>query len=153
VGLTVVAIGTSLPELAASIAAALRGQRDMAIGNAVGSNIFNIALCLGIAGLVSPDGLGAPAQLIGFDIYVMVVVAIVLLPLIITQYTVSRTEGALLISWCVVYLVWTVLTATGNTLAEPFSKLVLFGLLPASMVFLCITVYAALQGPKHNPHA
>ncbi len=150
VGLTVVAIGTSLPEVAASVTAALRGQRDLAIGNVVGSNIFNIALCLGLAGLVAPDGLEAPIQLITFDMRVMVVVAIVLLPLIITEYTVSRQEGVLLLFWSVVYLVWTVLTATGNPLLSWFSPIVLFGLFPATVVFLVVTVVIALRGSKQR---
>jgi len=147
VGLTVVAIGTSLPEVAASVAAALRGQRDMAIGNVVGSCIFNIALCLGIAGLVAPSGLNAPVQLITFDVRVMVVAAIVLMPLIITDYTVSRTVGVLLLSWCAVYLAWTVLAATASPLLTPFSQLVIFGLLPASIVFIAATVFIALRDP------
>ncbi len=150
VGLTVVALGTSLPEVAASVAAALRGQRDMAIGNVVGSNIFNIALCLGLAGIVAPDGLEAPMQLITFDLRVMVVVAIVLLPLIITEYEVSRQEGLLLLSWSTVYLVWTVLTATGSPILSWFSPIVLFGFFPATVVFLVATVVIALRDSKQR---
>lgn len=150
VGLTVVAIGTSLPEVAASVAAVLRGQRDMAIGNVVGSNIFNIALCLGLAGIVAPDGLWAPVQLITFDLRVMVVVAIALLPLIITDYKVSRQEGVLLLLWSVVYLLWTVLTATGSPLLSWVSRFALFGLFPATVVFLLATVILALRGSKHH---
>ncbi len=150
VGLTVVAIGTSLPEVAASVAAALRGQRDMAIGNVVGSNIFNIALCLGLAGLVAPDGLEAPMQLITFDLRVMVVVAIVLLPLIITEYSVSRQEGVLLLFWSAVYLAWTVLAATDNPLLSQFSDILLFGLIPLTGVYLGATVLIALRGSKQR---
>lgn len=150
VGLTVVALGTSLPEAAASIAAARRGERDMAIGNVVGSNIFNIALCLGLAGMVAPDGLEAPAQLIAFDLRVMVVVAVALLPLIITDYEVSRQEGVLLLIWCMVYVPWTVLVATGHPLLASFSRIALFGLFPATLVFLVATVIIALRGSKHR---
>ena len=148
VGLTVVAIGTSLPEVAASVAAALRGERDLAIGNAVGSNIFNIALCLGLAGLVAPDGLLAPTQLIAFDLRVMVVVAVALLPLIFTDYELSRLEGVVLLLWCAVYLTWTVLGATAHPLSEPFSHVALFGLFPATVVFLVATVVLALRARK-----
>jgi len=147
VGLTVVAIGTSLPEVAASVAAVLRGERDLAIGNVVGSNVFNIALCLGLAGLVAPSGLLAPAQLIGFDLRFMVVVAIVLLPLIFTGYGVSRLEGALLLCWCAIYLVWTVLAATNHAMLEPFSRIALIGLFPATVVFLVVTVVMVLRKP------
>jgi len=145
VGLTVVAIGTSLPEVAASVAAALKGQRDMAIGNVIGSNIFNIALCLGFAGVVAPDGLAAPTQLVGFDLRVMVAVAIVLLPLMFTQYEVSRLEGVLLLLWCVVYLCWTILIATSSLFLPLFSRLALFGLLPVTLIILAGMVIVALR--------
>lgn len=145
VGLTVVAIGTSLPEVAASVTAALRGQRELAIGNVVGSNIFNIAFCLGLAGMVAPEGLVAPAQLIDFDLIVMVVAAIVLLPLIITNYEVSRVEGGLLLIWSVVYAVWTVLAATTSDFLATYTKLVLLGLLPATFIFLVTTIFLTLR--------
>lgn len=145
VGLTVVAIGTSLPEVAASVAAALRGQRDMAIGNAVGSNIFNLALCLGLAGLVSPTGLEAPVQLITFDARVMVVVAVVLMPLIITDFVLSRAEGLLLLTWAVVYVVWTVLTATNSPFFPLLQTLVLYGMLPITAAVLVFTVANTLR--------
>ena len=148
VGLTVVAIGTSLPEVAASVAAVLRGERDMAIGNVVGSNVFNIALCLGLAGLVAPAGLPAPAQLLAFDLPFMVLVAIALLPLIFTDYEVSRLEGGVLLSWCAVYLVWTVLGATGSPMLDTFSRIALFGLAPLTAAFLVATVVMALRGPN-----
>ena len=151
VGLTVVAIGTSLPEVAASVAAVLRGERDMAIGNVVGSNVFNIALCLGLAGLVAPDGLGAPARLIGFDLPVMVAAAAALLPLIFTGYEVSRTEGAVLLGWCAVYLAWTVLIAIGHPTLAPFSDVVLFALLPATVAFLVVTTILAVRDPTRRP--
>ena len=145
VGLTVVAIGTSLPEVAASVAAVLRGQRDLAIGNVVGSNVFNIALCLGLAGLVAPEGIVAPTQLLAFDIRVMVIVAIALLPLIISDYEISRLEGCLLLIWCVAYLIWTVLQSTGHSMLELYSHIVLFAFFPATIVFLVATVVVALR--------
>lgn len=149
VGLTVVAIGTSLPEVAASVTAALRGQRDMAIGNVVGSNIFNIALCLGIAGIAAPAGLEAPVQLLAFDIRVMAVAAIVLLPLIITDYTITRVEGILLLFWSAIYLTWTVLEATDNPLISGFANIVLFGLFPATVVFISTTVAFSSNRLRH----
>ncbi len=148
VGLTVVAIGTSLPEVAASVAAVLRGERDIAIGNVVGSNIFNIALCLGLAGLVAPAGLLAPEQLLAFDLPFMLLVAVALLPLIFTDYEVSRLEGGVLLAWCAVYLAWTVLAATASPMLATFSGVALYGLLPATVVFLAATVVMTLRGPK-----
>lgn len=150
IGLTVVAIGTSLPEVAASIAAVLRGQRDLAIGNVVGSNIFNITLCLGLAGVVAPDGLVAPEQLINFDLRIMVLVAIVLLPLIFTDYEVSRLEGVVLLLWLIVYLVWTVLATIDSPLLLTFSGIVLFGVLPATFVYIVTAVIISLRRPKRR---
>lgn len=150
VGLTVVAIGTSLPEVAASVAAVLRGERDLAIGNVVGSNVFNITLCLGLAGLVAPDGLPAQAQLIEFDLRIMVLVAFALLPLIFTDYKVSRLEGVVLLSWCTTYLIWTVLAATGHPMVTLFSHVAVFVLFPATIVFLLATVFIALRDPTRR---
>jgi len=145
VGLTVVAIGTSLPEVAASVAAVLRGERDLAIGNVVGSNVFNIAFCLGLAGLVAPDSLVAPAQLLAFDLPVMVIVAVCLLPLIITDYQVSRLEGVLLLVWSAIYLIWTILKATAYPMVDLYTDIVLFGMFPLTILFLIMTVLNTLR--------
>ena len=152
IGLTVVAIGTSLPEIAAGVAAVLRGERDLAIGNVIGSNVFNIALCLGLAGLLTPSALVAPEQLLVFDLRVMVIVALVLLPLAFTGYVVSRVEGGVLLGWSVVYLAWTVLAATASPLLSTFSSVALFGLLPATGVYLCATVVIALRDRSRSGH-
>ncbi|MEZ5627549.1 MAG: calcium/sodium antiporter [Rhodocyclaceae bacterium] len=85
IGLTVVAIGTSLPEIATSVMAAIRGERDMAIGNAVGSNVFNLLGCLGLAGLIAPTGLPVPAAALDFDLWVMLAVAVACLPVFLVR--------------------------------------------------------------------
>lgn len=93
IGLTIVAAGTSLPELATSIVAAIKGEEDIAIGNIVGSNIFNMMAILGISGMLNPirsAGIGP------VDLAFMTGTALVLLPLMHTGYRIVRTEGALL---------------------------------------------------------
>ena len=80
VGLTVVAAGTSMPEVATSIMAAIRGERDIAVGNVVGSNIFNILSVLGTASAVSADGVRVSAAALQLDIPVMIAVAVACLP-------------------------------------------------------------------------
>jgi cation:H+ antiporter len=105
IGLTIVAIGTSLPELATSLLAASRGEGDLAIGNVVGSNTFNILGILGVASLVSPlssSGLGM------VDLAAMTGLALVLLPLMRTGFRISRAEGALLLLFYVGYLAYLV---------------------------------------------
>jgi cation:H+ antiporter len=105
IGLTIVAAGTSVPELAASIVAAMKKEPDIALGNVIGSNIFNILGILGIASLVAP--LSAP-DISRFDLWSMVGIAAVLLPMLWTGLKVSRIEGAFLFAaYCsYVYLLW-----------------------------------------------
>jgi cation:H+ antiporter len=105
IGLTVVAVGTSLPELATSLVAALRGEADLAVGNVVGSNIFNV---LGVAGLASAIYPIAAANLSRLDLWVMLAVAAVALPIVWTGHRVSRGEGALLTLGYCAYLGWLV---------------------------------------------
>ncbi len=101
IGLTIVAAGTSLPELATSVVAAFRKQPDIAIGNIVGSNIFNILGILGIAGLVKP--MDAP-DLSNIDLGAMLIFAMLLLPLARTGFAIKRWEGAVLLAGYGAYL-------------------------------------------------
>ncbi len=86
VGLTVVAIGTSLPEVATSVLAALRGQRDLAVGNAIGSNLFNLLAVLGVTATVSPNAIPVAASAIRVDLPVMIAVAVACLPIFANGY-------------------------------------------------------------------
>lgn len=104
IGLTIVALGTSLPELATSMVAAVKGERDIAVGNVVGSNIFNILSVLGITALVAPSGLTVDAQALRLDIPVMVAVALLCVPLFALGLTITRLRGALLLVLLVSYL-------------------------------------------------
>jgi cation:H+ antiporter len=104
IGLTIVAAGTSLPEVATSIVAALRGQRDIAVGNVVGSNLFNLMAVLGLAALVSPEGIAVSAQALAVDLPVMVLVALACLPVVASGRRIDRGEGALLLLGYVGYL-------------------------------------------------
>lgn len=104
VGLTVVALGTSLPELASSIVAALRDEGDIVLGNLVGSSIFNILAILGITAMIHPIR-SSTAGLVG-DIWVMVAVGILALVLLATGKRLSRWKGALLVAAWLTYLVF-----------------------------------------------
>lgn len=101
VGLTVVAVGTSLPELATTVLAAYRGNGDIAIGNAVGSSILNILGILGFTAAVFPL---STAGLSGVELVTMVGVAVLILPLLWTDSTLDRTDGAVLLLVYIVYL-------------------------------------------------
>jgi cation:H+ antiporter len=96
IGLTVIAIGTSLPEVVTSIVASLRGQRDLSVGNVVGSNLFNILAVLGISVIVSPSPIEVQESLLQFDMPVMMLASVICLPIFMTGKGVSRLEGLLL---------------------------------------------------------
>jgi cation:H+ antiporter len=107
IGLTLVAFGTSVPELAASIAAAKRGEGQLVIGNIVGSNVFNISLILGISGVIRP--LPVDTAILTFDVPLMLALSVLLLPLVYTSRTVHRLEGVGLLLVYVAFLGWTIL--------------------------------------------
>ncbi|MEM7176950.1 MAG: calcium/sodium antiporter [Pseudomonadota bacterium] len=102
IGLTVVAVGTSLPELATTVSAALRNQADVAIGNVVGSNLFNLTAVIGAAALVHP--LAVPPEILYRDIWVMVGASLVLAPFIFFCLTISRPIGAVFVALYVGYI-------------------------------------------------
>ncbi|MDN2565115.1 calcium/sodium antiporter [Aquibium sp. A9E412] len=96
IGLTVVAVGTSLPELATSAVAAVRRQSDVALGNVVGSNIFNVLGILGVTALVSP--LAVPAEIARLDVWVMLAATALLVAVVVTGWRITRREGAALLA-------------------------------------------------------
>ena len=106
IGLTLVAVGTSLPELATSVVAAVRGEKDIAIGNVVGSNIFNVFAILGIAPLISPL---RNATLSYVDLGVMLLCSVLLLPIMRTGWKISRLEGVFLLLIYIAYTAWLIM--------------------------------------------
>ena len=98
IGLTVVSIGTSLPELVTTVVASMRGQRELAVGNIVGSNLFNILCVLGVTAIVTPGTLPVHEQAINFHIPVTMAAAIICLPVFFSGMEISRWEGALMLS-------------------------------------------------------
>lgn len=102
IGLTMVALGTSLPEVVTTVMAALKGHSDLAVGNVLGSNIFNILCVMGISGLIGP--LEVPQIAIRRDAWVMLALTVILLPVMLTRFKVSRLEGGFLMAAYVVYI-------------------------------------------------
>ena len=111
VGLTIVAAGTSLPEVATSVLAALRGERDIAVGNVIGSNLFNILGVLGLSAAVIPGGFVVAPAVIAFDIPAMIAVAIACLPIFFTGNLIARWEGAVFLALYAGYTVYLILEA------------------------------------------
>jgi len=109
IGLTIVAIGTTTPELVTTIVATLRDERDVAIGNLLGSSIYNILLILGLAALATPSGLNVTRQLLLFDLPLMTLVALACVPVFLTGRCISRLEGGLGVAAYMIYLIWLVM--------------------------------------------
>ena len=143
VGLTVVAVGTSLPELATSVIAVRRGERDLAVGNVVGSNIFNIGMVLGLPALISPEGIPVSGAAVALDIPVMLAAAVALLPIAFTGFAVARWEGALFVALYAAYTGYVVLAATEHDALEGFTWTMAWFVLP--LVALTLAVFTAYE--------
>lgn len=140
IGLTIIAAGTSLPEVMTSIVATIKGERDIAIGNVVGSNIFNILAVLGLSGLFSPTPLLASEQLMQIDVPVMLGVAILCLPLFFLGGILNRFEGLLFLMLYVAYVWFTIAMALSLPYLPQLQTWLLYGLAPVVVfyVFLCL---------------
>ena len=150
IGLTVVAVGTSLPELATSLIAALRGQRDIAVGNVIGANLFNLLGVLGVTALFAPTPLSVSPNALDFDLPVMLGVAALCLPVFYSGYRVTRAEGLLLLGLYAAYGLHVVSFTTGMPLAGKLEKLMLFYVLPTLLAFLLFTSVRAWRRQHHK---
>jgi cation:H+ antiporter len=152
IGLTIVAGGTSVPEVATSVLAVIRGERDLAVGNAIGSCLFNLLAVLGIASIVSPEPIGIPAAALAVDLPIMVATAIICLPLAFTHGRIDRWEGALLTGYYVAYTTWIVLNAQGHDAATSLSTVVLRYILPLTALALIVSLYRSRKA-QHSPES
>jgi cation:H+ antiporter len=143
IGLTIVAIGTSLPEVATSVVASLRGERDIAVGNVIGSNLFNLLAVLGLVGLVSPAGVPVASHLIQFDLIIMIGVAIACLPIFFTGHLIARWEGGLFLGYYVAYMAYVLLGAQSGGRVGMLQDGLLYFALPLTAVTLLILTWRA----------
>ena len=134
IGLTVVAIGTSLPEIATSVVAAARGQRDLAVGNAVGSNLFNILAVLGVTATVAPNSIPIPDGAINIDLPVMIGVAIACLPIFWNGYVLQRWEGIYFLAFYAAYIVWLILDNSEHAARDEYATALLGFVLPLTAI-------------------
>lgn len=138
VGLTIVAAGTSLPEVATSILAAIRGERDIAVGNVVGSNLFNLLGVLGVASVVSPSALPVAPSMVRLELPLMIAAAVACLPFLAKGHVIPRWEGALLLAGYAAYTLYLVLDATSHPATPAFVAGMLRGVLPLTGVVLAV---------------
>lgn len=130
IGLTIVAAGTSLPELATSVVAAIKGERDIAVGNIVGSNIFNIFAVLGFSTVVAGGSVPVSPNLMAVDVPVMIGVALSCLPVFVSGYLITRWNGIVWILMYCVYVLYLVLHAQSNPQADTVANIALEYVLP-----------------------
>jgi cation:H+ antiporter len=130
IGLTVIAAGTSLPEVATSVVAGLRGERDIAVGNVVGSNLFNILVVIGTTALVSPGGVVVAPAAINFDMPVMIAASVLCLPIFFVRYRIGRWEGALFLSYYIFYTFYLFLAASQHDVLPAFSQVMAWVVIP-----------------------
>ena len=145
IGLTIVAAGTSLPELATSLLAAIRGERDIAVGNVVGSNIFNILGVLGFTGLISPVAVEVSPPALAFDVPVMIAVAVACLPIFFTGHCINRWEGALFLGYYVAYVVYLLLAARQDPALSAFATIMGVVVLPLTAIMLAVVAARELR--------
>lgn len=149
IGLTVVAFGTSLPELAASVMASIRGERDIAVGNIVGSNLFNILVVIGLTALVSPEGVPVAEGALQFDIPVMLAVAVACLPIFFTGHLIARWEGMLFFFYYIAYTLYLILNALQHQALPLFTTALTGFFLPLTGVTLVVCMVRAFR-QKHT---
>lgn len=149
IGLTIVAAGTSMPEVATSLAAAFKGERDIAVGNVVGSNTFNILGCVGVAGVASGSaGLVLAPSVLAFDLWVMLAVALACLPVFLTGREIARWEGALFLGYYVAYTAYLILAAQSHAALPAFSSVMLGFVVPLTVVALITSVLRSANSAK-----
>ena len=147
IGLTIVAAGTSMPEVATSITAALKGERDIAVGNVVGSNTFNILGCVGLSGIASGSlGLPMAESLLNFDIWVMLAATLACLPIFISGREIARWEGGVLLAYYVAYVTYLILAAQHHDMLSSYSGAMMSCVLPLTIVALV----ASLMRGRHS---
>ena len=143
IGLTVVAVGTSLPQLAISLIAAVRGQRDIAVGNVIGGNLFNLLGVLGLTALLAPTPLSVSPNALAFDLPVMLGVAMLCWPVFYSGYRITRAEGLLFLGLYLAYGLHVVWFTTGMPMADKLERLMLFFILPTLLTYLLFSTLRA----------
>lgn len=144
IGLTIIAAGTSLPEVATSIVAAVRDQRDIAVGNVVGSNIFNLLAILGFSSVVAPAGVPVAAAALAFDFPVMTAVAVACLPIFFTGHEIRRWEGGLFLVAYVCYVVFLILSAMGHEALPTFRVAMVWFAIPLAALGMIASVIGSV---------
>ncbi len=139
IGLTIVAFGTSLPEVTTAVVAAVRKERELLISGVIGSNILNILAVLGITGLLLFEPIPVTDALIRFDIMILLAASFACIPIFFTGHLISRKEGALFFSYYIAYIIYLFLASAEHDALPLFSRTMLLFVLPITL-FTIITI-------------
>lgn len=145
IGLTIVAAGTSMPEAVTSVVASIRGERDIAVGNIVGSNLFNILSVLGIASLVAPAPIAIPETMLSFDMPVMLAVAFVCMPIFFTGGVITRWEGGILFAYYFAYTIYLILAAQEHERLATYGAAMTYFVIPITCLTLLVLFLRAMR--------
>lgn len=138
IGLTIIAAGTSLPELATSIIAARRGEREIAVGNVVGSNIFNLLGVLGMSALVTPGGVPVASAAVAFDMPVMIGASVACLPLFARKHEIATWEGWVFLAYYAAYTIYLLLDSAEHAILPLYSGVMLWFVLPLTALTVLV---------------
>lgn len=152
IGLTVVAFGTSLPEVVTSVVAALRGERDIAVGSVVGSCILNILAVLGVSGLFIPEAIPVSDSVAGFDLLILIAASLACLPIFFTGHEISRWEGALFLIFYTSYATCLILSSTGHQALDLFNNTILWFVVPIASLTIGASVFREFKKKYRHPH-
>jgi len=147
IGLTIVAIGTSLPEIVTSILAAVRGEKDLAVGSIVGSNILNILSVIGIAGLFI-SGIPVQDSLLEVEYIILLAVSVICFPIFFTGRRIKRVEGAIFLTSYILYLFYLYLDSASSTFMPSFIQSVLYGFVPLVILYIIIALIVEFKTKK-----
>ncbi|MBN2403601.1 MAG: sodium:calcium antiporter, partial [Spirochaetes bacterium] len=147
IGLTIVSVGTSLPEITTSIIASVRGESDIAVGNVIGSNIFNILSVMGITAILAADGVPVAPAALHFDMPVLIIASVACLPIFFTGHQIYRWEGFLFVIYYVVYITHLVLNATAHEALLLFDRMIIWFVIPLTVITLAIYFWRSWRKP------
>jgi cation:H+ antiporter len=148
IALTIVAAGTSMPEVATSVMAAIKGERDIAVGNVVGSCIFNVLGCIGLSGVAAgATGLVLAPSVMAFDIWVMLAVTLACLPIFLSGREIARWEGGFFLAYYVAYVTYLILATQQHDALPMMSQVMMGFVVPITVVAL---VASLIRQPSHQ---
>jgi len=145
IGMTVVTIGTTAPELTASLVASFKGERDIAVGNIVGSNIFNILAVLGVGACIAPHGIEVSERMLHFGMPVMAAVCISCLPVFFSGSEIQRWEGVLFLLYFALYVGYLVLEELKHERLMTLKNAVLWFVAPLTLVAIATSVVREIR--------